>query len=141
VVSLSECLIKAVHLRELQIASVFDDDGNRIWLNVMRQNGSLHCVSWPDNGDPSAVARRLVEAYCMRNRTLSSFLAPSAVERICRRDRPRRLDPFPPALACAQVVSGMGCSMIFLGLLSMGDSIGRPAHRQKRCGGGTGRQY
>jgi hypothetical protein len=77
----------------------------------------------------------------MRNRTLSSFLARS---RLLSEDAVEHVDStlFPPALACAQVVSRMGCSMIFLGLLSMGDSIRRPAHRQKpktlwRCHGKT----
>jgi hypothetical protein len=99
-VCLSECLIKAVHLRELHIASVFDDDGNLIWLNAMRQNGSLHCVSWPDNGGEKD-CRGLLHA---QSHSVQLPGPVSAVERRCRRDQPRRLDPFPPGLGLCLII-------------------------------------
>jgi hypothetical protein len=130
---LAECLEKAVHLRELHITYFYFNGDTTFWVEAMRRNASLHRVSLPDSAFSSSRTRgrMLVEAYCLRNRMLPILIS-SLHDHAT--DETENVDSYmiPSVLACARALSRTGKSMMFLVLLSMGESI-ELTNARKRC--------
>jgi hypothetical protein len=131
-VALAECLKKAVHLRELHIGRFFYEADCPSWLKAMRENATLYRVLLSDG--TSATTRTLVEAYSLSNRMLPVLISKASLNSQPT-DETEHIDSnlIPSVFACTRAISRTGKSMVFLSLLSMGESIELMNARQRRC--------